>query len=74
MSETSVFDLDAQLKEKMGKRFGVIKGKTGKFFISAIPNSFNERIDEFYQVVSEDLLYSEAVGLVKLMGDDYGSC
>jgi len=72
MSETSVFDLDAQLKEKMGNRFGVVKDKQGKFFISAIPNSFDEGVYESYQVVSKDLLYSEAVGLVKLMGDDGG--
>ena len=72
MSETSVFDLDAQLKEKMGKRFGVIEGKTGMLFVTAIPDSFNR--EKLYKVISRDLLYSEAKGLVKLMGDDYGSC
>jgi hypothetical protein len=66
-----VFDLDAQLKEKMGKRFGVIEGKTGMLFVTAIPDSFNR--EKLYKVISRDLLYSEAVGLLKLMGDDYGS-
>ena len=70
-TKPSVWELDAQHKEGIGYRFGVIRGRTGKLFISAIPNSIEGKNN--YEVVAKDLLYSEAKGLVKLMGGDYGN-